>query len=70
MLKLTYQGKKAGIGRNRSHAQNRTPRKFKVNLQKKTFFLDGEKVTGEFSAKQIKRLKMESGTRLSHKASK
>jgi len=26
--------KKTGIGRNRSHAQNRTPRNFRVNIQK------------------------------------
>ncbi len=64
MIFIPFVGKKAGTGRNRSHAQNRTPRKFKKNLQKSTFFVDGEKVTGLFLAKSLKRIKKESGGKL------
>ncbi len=67
MITVTYTGKRAGIGRNRSHAQNRTPRKFGKNLQKSTFYLDGEKVTGTFHSKELKRIKKEAGDKLSHK---
>lgn len=67
MIVVPYNGKRSGIGRNRSHAQNRTPRKFGKNLQKATFYLDGEKVTGTFASKDLKRLKKEAGDSMSHK---
>ena len=52
-------GKKTGIGRNRSHAQNRTPRTYKANIQKVTLAVGEEKLSGVFCAKCIKRLKKE-----------
>jgi len=66
MIVIPYTAKRSGIGRNRSHAQNRTPRKFGKNLQKATFYLDGEKVTGTFHTKQLKRLKKDVGEKMSH----
>ncbi len=56
---IPFIGRKSRTGRNRSHAQNRTSRKFKLNLQKATFFIDGEKISGLFKAKDLKRIKKE-----------
>lgn len=36
-------GKKPLVGNNVSHANNKTRRRFKPNLQKKRFWLEGEK---------------------------
>ncbi|MEI8068027.1 MAG: bL28 family ribosomal protein [Candidatus Shapirobacteria bacterium] len=47
------------IGRNRSHAQNRTPRTFMANIQKVTLTVGEDKVSGKFCTKCIKRLKKE-----------
>jgi large subunit ribosomal protein L28 len=47
------------IGRNRSHAQNRTRRTFMANIHKVTMSVDGEKISGKFCAKCLKRLKKE-----------
>lgn len=47
------------IGRNRSHAQNRTSRTFKANVQKVTLSVNGEKLSGAFCSKCLKRLKKE-----------
>ena len=47
------------VGRNRSHAQNRTPRTFMANIQKVTLVVGEEKVSGEFCTKCLKRLKKE-----------
>ncbi len=47
------------IGRNRSHAQNRTPRTFKANVQKVSLMVGEEKISGSFCAKCIKSLKKE-----------
>ena len=48
------------IGRNRSHAQNRTPRTFMANIQKVTLNLGGdEKLSGHFCTKCLKKLKNE-----------
>jgi ribosomal protein L28 len=47
------------IGRNRSHAQNRTPRTYKANIQKVTLNVGEEKISGKFCTKCIKKLKKE-----------
>ena len=52
-------GKKTGIGKNRSHAQNRTPRTFMANIQKVTLMVGEDKISGSFCAKCLKRLKKE-----------
>lgn len=49
--------KSTKIGRNRSHAQNRTARTFGVNIQKVTMMAGEEKVSGNFCTKCIKKLK-------------
>lgn len=67
MIVIPFAGKKAAVGRNRSHAQNRTPRKFGLNLQKATFFLNGEKISGLFLAKSLKRLRKEAGDKITYK---
>lgn len=51
--------KGTAIGRNRSHAQNRTPRTFKANVQKVTLSAGEEKISGSFCTKCLKRLKKE-----------
>lgn len=45
------------IGRNRSHAQNRTQRTFGANIQKITMKLEEGTVSGNFCTKCIKKLK-------------
>jgi len=52
-------GKKSVIGRNRSHAQNRTPRTYKANIQKVTLTVGEDKLSGSFCSKCIKSLKKE-----------
>ena len=52
-------GKGTRIGRNRSHAQNRTPRTYKANIQKVTLSLGEDKLSGHFCAKCLKRIKLE-----------
>ncbi|MFA5749855.1 MAG: L28 family ribosomal protein [Candidatus Shapirobacteria bacterium] len=52
-------GKGTRIGRIRSHAQNRTPRTFKANIQKISLSVGEEKISGVFCTKCIKRLKKE-----------
>jgi ribosomal protein L28 len=47
------------IGRIRSHAQNRTPRTFKANVQKVSLTMGDQTVSGTFCTKCIKRLKKE-----------
>lgn len=47
------------IGRNRSHAQNRTARTFKANIQKVTINLGEDKISGSFCSKCLKRLRKE-----------
>lgn len=54
-------GKKTGIGKNRSHAQNRTPRTYKANIQKVTMSVGEEKISGSFCTKCLKRIKKEAG---------
>jgi large subunit ribosomal protein L28 len=52
-------GKGTVIGRNRSHAQNRTPRTYKANIQKVSLNVGEEKISGNFCTKCLKRLKKE-----------
>ncbi|HOZ80840.1 MAG TPA: 50S ribosomal protein L28 [Candidatus Woesebacteria bacterium] len=52
-------GKGTTIGRNRSHAQNRTQRTFKANVHKVTLTLGEDKIGGSFCSRCIKRLRME-----------
>lgn len=59
MRTCTLCGKGTKIGRNRSHAQNRTPRTFKANIQKVTMKVGDEKISGVFCTKCIKKLKGE-----------
>lgn len=47
------------VGKNRSHAQNRTPRTFMANIQKVTMVVGENKISGTFCAKCLKRLKKE-----------
>lgn len=47
------------IGRNRSHAQNRTARTYKANIQKVTLSVGEDKISGVFCTKCLKRLKKE-----------
>ena len=47
------------IGQNRSHAQNRTPRTYKANIQKVTMNVGEEKISGHFCTKCLKRIKKE-----------
>jgi large subunit ribosomal protein L28 len=52
-------GKGTKIGRNRSHAQNRSPRTFMANIQKISILVGEEKVSGHFCTKCIKKIKSE-----------
>ena len=52
-------GKGTRIGRNRSHAQNRTARTYKANVHKVTLTIEGEKLGGIFCGKCLKKLKSE-----------
>jgi large subunit ribosomal protein L28 len=49
-------GKKVMYGNNVSHANNKTRRRFDINLQKKTFWVESlnKKVTLKLSAKGLK----------------
>lgn len=52
---LTDKGKQ--FGHNVSFSQKRTKRTFKPNLQKKTFMMNGKKVTMNLSTQAIRTLK-------------
>ncbi len=54
-------GKGTKVGRLRSHAQNRTPRTYKANIQKVTLMVGDDKISGNFCTKCLKRLKKEAG---------
>lgn len=56
-------GKGTVIERSRSHAQNRTPKAYKANIQKVTLDLSGKKLSGNFCAKCLKRLKKDNATK-------
>lgn len=51
-------GRKASVGRNRSHAQNRTPRSFRANIQKVKLDVKGEVLAGNFCTKCIQAVKL------------
>lgn len=59
MRKCSLCNKKTGIGRNRSHAQNRTPRTYKANIQKVSIRVGEDKLSGVFCTKCIKKIKKE-----------
>jgi len=54
-------GKGTVISRNRSHAQNRTPRAYKANIQRVTIKVREGEVSGDFCAKCIKRVRLDMG---------
>ena len=55
--KCELTGKTKQFGNNVSFSQQRTKKVFKPNLQKKTFLLDGKKVTMNLSTTAIRTLK-------------
>lgn len=59
MTKCSLCGKGTAIGRNRSHAQNRTARTFKANVQKVTLKVGEEKISGVYCSKCLKKMKGE-----------
>ncbi len=59
MRKCSLCGKGTTIGRNRSHAQNRTQRTFKANVQKVSIKVGEEKVGGVFCSRCLKKIKGE-----------
>jgi large subunit ribosomal protein L28 len=60
MAKCDRCAKRAISGRKVSHAENKTKRKFKPNVQKITYYTpQGEKVTSKLCASCIKRMKAE-----------
>ncbi|MFA4826748.1 MAG: L28 family ribosomal protein [Candidatus Shapirobacteria bacterium] len=59
MPKCSLCEKGSKVGRNRSHAQNRSPRRFGANIQKITMKLGEEKISGSFCTKCIKKLRGE-----------
>ncbi|MFA7300772.1 MAG: 50S ribosomal protein L28 [Candidatus Shapirobacteria bacterium] len=59
MRKCNLCGKGTEIGRNRSHAQNRTPRTFMANIQKITLKSGESEIKGAFCTKCIKKMRVE-----------
>ena len=59
MMSCSLCGKKTQIGRNRSHAQNRSSRKYKANVQKVSIKVGDDKLSGVFCAKCIKKIRGE-----------
>lgn len=59
MAKCQICGKKSVVGRNASHAENKTARVFGANIQKNSFYLKGKKTIMTLCTKCIKRLKQE-----------
>lgn len=55
--KCEVTGKGKQFGHNVSFSQRKTNKTWKPNLQKKTFFVDGKKVTMKLSANGIRTLK-------------
>ncbi len=50
-------GKGNGFGNHVSHSRHRTHRVLRANIQKKTFVVDGEKITMNLSTRAIRTLK-------------
>ncbi|HLF32612.1 MAG TPA: 50S ribosomal protein L28 [Cyclobacteriaceae bacterium] len=65
-------GKKAKVGNNVSHANNRTKRRFHPNLQKKKFFIPEENrwVTMKISTKAIRTINRDGISAVMKKAAK
>jgi len=59
MRKCSLCGKGTTIGRNRSHAQNRTARTFKANVQKVTLTAGEGKISGLFCSRCLKKMRGE-----------
>lgn len=59
MRKCSLCGKGTSIGRNRSHAQNRTSRTFKANIQKVSIGGGEEKISGVFCSRCLKKIRSE-----------
>ena len=59
MRKCSLCGKGTSIGRNRSHAQNRTSRTFKANIQKVSIGNGEEKISGVFCSRCLKKIRGE-----------
>jgi len=59
MRKCSLCGKGTAIGRNRSHAQNRTSRTFKVNVQKVSLKVGEGEISGVYCGKCLKKIKGE-----------
>jgi large subunit ribosomal protein L28 len=57
MRKCSICSRGTKVGRNRSHAQNRTPRTFMANIQKVTMKVGTGVISGKFCTKCLKRLK-------------
>ena len=57
MQKCQISGKGKQYGRNVSFSLRRTPKVFKPNLQKKTLFVDGQKVRLKISTHALRTLK-------------
>jgi large subunit ribosomal protein L28 len=57
MRKCSICSRGTKVGRNRSHAQNRTSRTFMANIQKVTMKVGSGMISGEFCTKCLKRLK-------------
>lgn len=57
MNKCELTGKGKQFGNNVSFSQRHTKKVWKPNLQKKTFFMDGKKVTMKLSTQAIRTLK-------------
>jgi len=52
-----FNGKSNQYGNNVSHSKRRTKRVWRANIQKKTFLVDGEKITMNLSTQAIRTLK-------------
>lgn len=52
-----FNGKSNQYGNRVSHSKRRTKRVWRANIQKKTFLVDGEKITMNLSTQAIRTLK-------------
>lgn len=52
-----FNGKSNQYGNSVSHSKRRTKRVWRANIQKKTFLVDGEKITMNLSTQAIRTLK-------------
>lgn len=66
MARCTVTGKRTRFGNNVSHANNKTKRTFKPNLQKVRIIVDGKPVRAWVSANAIKSGKVQKSARGQH----